>query len=167
MLAIDTWIKLRCYVNKLVVNICCCCLVSQLCPTLCNPMDCSTPGFPVLHYLTDFAQTHVHWVDDVIQPSHPLSPASPSPIGPGIRIFSNELGLCIRWPVYWSFSLNINPSNEYAGLTSFRIDWLDLLVVQGTSKSLLQHHNSKASILWCSDFFMIQSHICTRLLEKS
>ena len=167
MLTIDTWIKLRCYVNKLVVNICCCCLVSQLCPTLCNPMDCSTPGFPVLHYLPEFAQTHVHWGDDVIQPLHPLSPPSPSLIALSIRVFSNELGLCIRWPVYWSFSLNINPSNEYSGLTSFKIDWLDLLVVQGTLKSLLQHHNSKASILWCSDFFMIQSHICTWLLEKS
>ena len=143
--AIDTWIKLRCYVNKLVVNICF--SVSQLCLTLCNPMNCSAPGFPVLHYLPEFAQTHVHWVNDVIQPSHPLSPPSPSQIVPSIRIFSSELALCIRWPTYWSFSLNINPSNEYSGLTSFRTDWLHLLAVQGTIKSLIQHHNSKASII--------------------
>ena len=143
--AIDTWIKLRCYVNKLVVNICF--SVSQLCLTLCNPMNCSAPGFPVLHYLPEFAQTHVHWVNDVIQPSHPLSPPSPSQIVPRIRIFSSELALCIRWPTYWSFSLNINPSNEYSGLTSFRTDWLHLLAVQGTIKSLIQHHNSKASII--------------------
>ena len=156
--AIDTWIKLRCYVNKLVVTIWF--SVSQLCPTLCNPMDCGTPGFPVLHYLPEFAQTHVDWIDDVIQPSHPLSPPSPSHIVPSIRIFSNELALCIRWPTYWSFNLNITPSNEYSGLTSFRIDWLHFLAVQGTIKSLIQHHNSKASIIWCSAFFMIQpSHL--------
>ena len=136
------------------VNICC--SVSQLCQTLCNPMNYSTPGFPFFHYLPEFAQTHVHWVDDVIQPSQPLSPPSLSPVIPSVRIFSNELTLCIRWPMYWNFSLNINHSNEYSRLTFFRIDWFDLLAVQGTIKSLIQHHNSKASILWCSDFFMIQ-----------
>ena len=140
------------------VNICF--SVSQLCLTLCNPMNCSAPGFPVLHYLPEFAQTHVHWVNDVIQPSHPLSPPSPSQIVPSIRIFSSELALCIRWPTYWSFSLNINPSNEYSGLISFRIDWLDLLAVQGTL-SLFQHHSSKASILQHSAFFIVKlSHSC-------
>ena len=114
-------------------------------------MNCSMPGFPVLHYLLEFAQTHVHWVSDAIQPSHPLLPASP--LAPSIKVFSNGL-LCIRWPEFWSFS--ISPSSEYSGLISFRIDWLDLLAVQGTLKSLLQHHSSKASILWNSAFFMVQ-----------
>ena len=108
-------------------------------------MDCSTPGFPVLHYLLEFGQTHVHWVDDAIQLSHPLSPPSFLPsICPSIRVFSNELALCIRWPKYWSFS--ISPSSEYLGLISFRVDWFDLFAVQGTLKSLIQHHNLKASI---------------------
>ena len=101
----------------------------------CYPMDCSTPGFPVLHHLSELAQTHVHWVGDAIQSSCPLS--SPSPllpsIFPSIWIFSNESALYIRWPKYWSFS--ISPSSEYSGLISFRIDWFDLLVVQGTLKS--------------------------------
>ena len=112
------------------------------------------PGFPVLYYLQEFAQTHVHGVDDAIQPSHPLT--SPSPltlISPSIRVFSNESALRIRWPKYWSFRFSTSPSNEYAGFISFRIDWFDL-VVQGTLNSLLQHHNSKALILWCSAFFM-------------
>ena len=111
--------------------------------TLCSPMDCSTPGFPVLHHLLEFAQIHVHWVSDSIQPSHPLS--SPSPPAFNLsqhQVFSNESVLCIRWPKYWAFSFSISPSNEYSGLISFRIDWLDLLVVQGTVKSLLQHHSS-------------------------
>jgi len=119
-------------------------------------MDCSTPGFPILLYLLKFAQTHVHWVSDVIQPSHPLPPPSPALIFPSIRVFSNELALHIRWPKYWSFSFNISPSNEYSGLIPFRIDLFDLLAVWGTLQSLLQHQNSKASILWCSDFFMVQ-----------
>ena len=103
------------------------------------------------HYLTEFAQTHVHWVGDAIQPSHPLCLLLLLPsIFPSIRVFSDESALCIRWAKYWSFS--ISPSNEYSGLTSFRIDWFDLLAVQGTHKSLFQH-NSKASILWCSAFF--------------
>ena len=96
---------------------------------------CSTLGFPVLHHLPELAQTHVHWVSDAIQPSRPLASPSP-PAFPSIRVFSNESVLCIRWPKYWSFS--INPSNEYSGLISFRIDWFDLLAVQGTLKSLLQ-----------------------------
>ena len=131
--------------------------VVQLCPTLCNPMNCSTPGLPVHHQLPESTQIHVHWVDDAIQPSHPL--LSPSP--PALNLsqqqgLSNESALCIRWPKYWSFSFNISPSYEYSELISFRMDWLDLLAVQGTLKSLLQHHTSKASILWLSAFFTVQ-----------
>ena len=127
--------------------------VTQSCATHYDPMDHSTPGLPVHHQLPEFTQTHVHWVSDAIQLSHPL--LSPS-VFPSIRVFSNESVLCIRWPKYWSFSSNISPSNEHPGLISFRMDWLDLLAVQGTLKSLLQHHSSKASILWCSAFFIIQ-----------
>ena len=124
---------------------------------LCNPMDYSTSDFPVLHYLPELGQTHVHWVGDAIQPSHPLSSPSPPPsIFPSIRIFSNESVLWIRYPKYWSFSFSISPSNEHSGLISFRMDWLDLLAVQGTRKSLLQHHSSKASILGRSAFFIAQ-----------
>ena len=131
--------------------------VTQSCPTLCNPMDCSTPGFSVHHQLPEPIQTHVHQVSDAIQPSHPLSSPSPPVLTlPSIRVFSNELALCIRWPKYWSFSFSISPSHEYSGLISFRMDWLDLLAVQGTLKSLLQHHSSKASILRCSAFFTVQ-----------
>ena len=120
-------------------------------------MDCSTPSFPVLHYLPEFAQTHVHWVDDAIQPSHPLlSPSPPPSISPSIGVFSSELALHVRWPSNWSFSFSISPSNEYSGLISFRIDWLDLLTVQGTLKTLLQPHSSKASILQRSAFFIVQ-----------
>ena len=131
--------------------------VAQSCPTLCDPMDCSTPGLPVHHQLPEFMQTHVHRVGDAIQPSHPLS--SPSPPAHNLsqhQVFSNESALHIRWPKYWSFSFNISPSNESSGLISFRMDWLDLLAVQGTLKSLLQHHSSKASILQHSAFFIIQ-----------
>ena len=99
---------------------------------------------PCPSQLPEFTQTHVHWVGDAIQTSHPLRPLLlPPSIFPSTRIFSNESVLCSRWPKYWSFSLNISPSNEYSGLISFRMDWLDLLAVQGTLKSLLQHHNSK------------------------
>ena len=97
-----------------------------------------------------------HWVSDAIQPSHPLSSPSPTVNLPSIRVFFNESVLCIRWPRYWSFSFSISPTNEYLGLISFRMDWLDLLAVQGTLKSLLQHHSSKASIVWCSAFFIVQ-----------
>ena len=125
-------------------------------------MECSTPGFPVLHYLPEFAQTHDCWVSDAIQPSYPLSPLLLLPSSlPSIRVFSNELAFCIKWPKYWSFSFSISPSNEYSGFISLGIDWFELLTVQGTLKSLLQHHNSDASILWCSAFFMVQlSHPC-------
>ena len=133
----------------------CCCSVTK---SLCEPVDWSMPGFPVLHHLPEFAQTHVHWVSDAIQPSHPLFPPFfhlPS-IFSSIRVCSNESALPVRWPKYWSFSFSISPSNEYSGLISYRIDEFDLLAVQGTLKSLLQHHSSKASILWHSSFFVVQ-----------
>ena len=124
-------------------------------------MYCSTPGLPVHHQLSEFTQTHVHQVSDAIQPSHPLS--SPSPPAPNLSqhwVFSNESTLCMRWPKYWSYSFNITPSNEHPGLISFRMDWLDLLAVQGTLKSLFQHHSSKAVILQHSASFTVQlSHL--------
>ena len=131
--------------------------VAQSCPTLCDLMNCSIPGLPVHHHLPEFTQTHVHQVGDAIQPSHTLS--SPSPlvsIPPSIRVFSNESTLHMRWPKYWSFSFSIIPSKEIPGLIFFRMDWLDLLAIQGTLKSLLQHHTSKASIFQCSAFFIVQ-----------
>ena len=120
-------------------------------------MNCSRPGLPAHHQLQEFSQTHVHRVSDAIQPSHPLSsPFPPAPIPPNIRVFSNESTLHKRWPKYWNFSFSISPSKEHPGLISFRMDWLDLLAVQGTLKSLLQHHSSKASILRHSAFFTVQ-----------
>ena len=120
-------------------------------------MNCSMPGLPVYHQLPESTETHVHCVGDAIQPSHPLvSPSPPASIFPSIRVFSNESALRIKWPKYWSFSFNISPSNEYSGLISLRIDWLDLLAVQGTLKSLLQHHSSKVSVLQCSAFFVVR-----------
>ena len=119
-------------------------------------MDCSMPGFPVHHKFPELTQTHVHQIGDAVKPSHPLSSPSPPSIFPSIRIFSNDSVLRIKWPRYWSFSFSISPSNEFSGLISSRIDWFDLLAVQGTLKSLLQHHSSKVSILWCSAFFMVQ-----------
>ena len=128
--------------------------VAQSRSTLCDPMNRSTPGLPVHHQLPEFAQTHVQRISDAIQPSHPLSPLLLLlPIPPSIRVFSNESALRKRWPKYWSFSFNISPSNEHAGLNSFRMDWSDLLAVQGTLNSLLQQHSSKASILRHSAFF--------------
>ena len=120
-------------------------------------MNRSMPGLHVHHHLPEFMQTHVHQVDDAIQLSHPLS----SPFPPALNRsqhqgFSKESALPIRWPKYWSFSFSISPSNEYSGLISFRKDWLDLLAVQGTLKSLLQHHSSKASIFQCLAFFIVQ-----------
>ena len=125
-------------------------------------MDGSTPGFPVHHQLTEPTQTPVLCIGDAIQPSHPLlSSSPPASIFLSIRVFYNELVLHIRWPKYWSFGFSISPSNEYSGLISFRVGRLDLLAIQGTLKSLLQHHSSKASILWCSAFFIVQlSHSC-------
>ena len=126
---------------------CCHCSVIKLCPPLCDPMDCRAPGFLVLHHLPEFAQTHVHWVSDAIQPappfSHPPLLFLPS-VFPSIRVFSSESALRIRWPKDWSFSFSISPSNEYSGLISFRMDCFDLLAIQGTLKSLLQHHSLKA-----------------------
>ena len=120
-------------------------------------MNCSMPGLPVHHQLPEFTQTHVHRVSDAIQPPHPLSSSfPPAPKPPSIRAFSNESTLRMRWPKYWSFSFSIIPSKEHPGLISFRMDWLDLLAVHGTLKSLLQHHSSKASILQHSAFFIIQ-----------
>ena len=122
---------------------------------LCDTMDCNTPSFPVHYQLLELAQTQVHWVGDTIQLSHPCCPLLLLSVFPSIRVFSNESILPIRYPKYWSFSFNISPSNEYSGLISFRMDWLDLLAVWGTLKSLLQHHSSKASILWHSAVFIV------------
>ena len=131
--------------------------VAQSCPTLCEPMNCSTPGHPVHHQLREFTQTHVHQVSDAIQPSHSLSsPFPPAPNPSQHQGLFQQVNSCMRWPKYWSFSFSISPSNEHLGLISFRMDWLDLLAVQGTLKSLLQHHSSKASILQCSAFFTVQ-----------
>ena len=106
---------------------CCCWSITKSCLTLCDLINCSMPGFPVLHYLLAFAQTHIHWVDDAIQPSCPLCPLFLLPsIFPSLRVFSSELALCIRWSEYWNFSLRISPSSEYLELISFRIDWFDL-----------------------------------------
>ena len=126
--------------------------VAHSCPTLCDPMNCSMPGLPVYHQLLEFTQTHVRRVGDAIQPSHPLPSPSPLPsIFPSLRVFSNETALCIRWPKYWSFSFNISPSSDYSGLISFSMDWLNLLAVQGTLKSLLhttvqKHHFFSAQL---------------------
>ena len=142
--------------------------VTQSCPTLCDPMNHSTPGLPVHHKLPELTQTHVYWVSDAIQPSHLLSsPSPPAPIPPSIRVFSNESTLHMRWPKYWSFSFGISPSNEHPGLISFRMDWLDLLVVQGTLKNLLQHHSSKASHLQRSAICILKLEIDTTYLTKS
>ena len=136
--------------------------VAQSCPTLCDPMSCSTPGLPVYHQFLEFTQTHVHRVSDAIQPSHSLScPSPPAPVPPSIRVFSNESTLPMRWPKYWSFSFSISPPNEHPGLISFRMDWLDLFAVQGTLKSLLQHHCPKASILGTQLSSQFNSHIHT------
>ena len=116
-------------------------------------MNCSMPGLPVYHQIPEFTQIHVHQVDDAIQPSHSLP--SPSLPAPSIRVLSNESTLRMRWPKYQSFSLSTSPSNEHPRLISFRIDWLDLLAVQGTLKNLLQHQSSKASILRHSAFFTV------------
>ena len=140
--------------------------VTQSCPILCNPMDRSMPGFPVHHQLLELAQTHVHQVGDAIQPSHPLLCPSPPAftLSQHHRLFQWSV-LRIRWPKYWSFSFSISPSNEYSGLISFRMDWLDLLAVQGTFKNILQQHSSEASILQYSALWS-NCHIRPWLLEK-
>jgi len=130
-------------------------------------MNCIMPGLPVHHQLPEFTQTHVHRVGDALQPSHPLSSPSPLfPIPPSIRVFSNESILHMRWSKYWSFSFSISPSNKHPGLVSFRMDWLDLLAVQGTRKSLPQHHSSKASILPRSAFFTSFNQITMQILGR-
>ena len=130
-------------------------------------MDCSTPSFPVHHQLQEFTQTHVHRIGDVSNYLILCCPLLLTPsIFPSIRVFSKESVLCIRWPKYWSFNFSISPSNEYSGLFSFRMDWLELLAVQGALKSLLQHHSSKASILWAQLSLYSNSHIHMRPLEK-
>ena len=147
---------------------CCCCYsVINPCLTLCNPIDCSMPGLPVPHYLPEFAQVHVHWVSDIIQPSHPLLPSSSF-----LFNLSQHQGL-FQWvssshqvAKVLGFSFSISPSNEYSGLISFRIDWFDLLTVQGTFKGLLQHHNSKASFSGTQPSLWSNSHDCTWLLER-
>ena len=144
-----------------------CCSVAKLRVTLYDPMDRSTPGFPVLHQLPEFTQTHVHRVGDAIQLSHPLS--SPSP--PAFNLSQHQglsqwVSSSIRWPKDWSFSFSISPSDEYSGLISLRMDWLDLLAVQGTLKSLLQPPSSKASVLRCSAFLMVRLSNASGLLGK-
>ena len=132
------WNTVWSFFKKLKIELAFCCWwcsVTKLCSAVCDSMASSTPSFPVLHYLLEFAQTHIHWVSDAIPPSHPLSPPSPPTLSLlSIKFFSNELALCIRWPNDWSFS--ISPSDEHSGLISFRMDCLALLAVQGTLKSL-------------------------------
>ena len=135
-----------------------CCSAAQLCSTLCDPMDCSMPGLPVPHHLPKLAQVHVHCISDAIQPSHPLMPSFPPALNLSqhqglfqwVRLFTS------RWPKYWSFSFSTSPPSEYSGLISLKIDCFDLLPIQRTLRTLLQHHSSKASILWCSAFYMVQ-----------
>ena len=146
--------------------------VAQSCPTLCNPMNHSTPGFPVHHQLPELTQTHAHRVSDPIRPSHPLSSTFPfASIFPSIRVFSNESVLCIRWPKYWCFSFTISRSSEYSGLISFRIDWFDLLAVrflavQGTLKSFSSTTVQKQQFFGSQPSLWSDSHIYAWLLEK-
>ena len=141
----------------------CCCSIAKSCPTLCDPMDYSIAGFPVLHCLLEFAQIHVYWVGNAIQSCHPLLPPSPFAFS-----LSQHWGLFpMSWlfpsgePKFWSFTFSISPSNEYSGLISFRIEGFDLLAVQGTLESLLRYHNLKASILWCSLNGCMFKNTCT------
>ena len=131
--------------------------VTQSCPTLCEPMNHNTPGLPVYHNSQSLLK---HMSIELMMPSSHLILCRPllllPPIPPSIRVFSNESTLRMRWPKYWCFSFSISPSNEHPGLICLRMDWLDLLAVQGTLKSLLQHHSSKASILQCLAFFTVQ-----------
>ena len=138
-----------------------CCSVDKSCLTLCDPMDCSMPGFPVLDYLPSLLRLMTF---ESMMPSNHLILCWPllllPSMFPSVRIFFNVLALCIRWPKYWSFSFSISPSNEYSGLISFRIDWFDILLVQEILKNFLQHHSLKTSVLQSSAFFMVQlSHL--------
>ena len=152
LIIVHLWASALC-----LLGCCCCCSVTKSCLILCKLMDCSTPGFPVLHYHLEFAQL---MSTESVMPSNHLILYHPllflPLIFPSIRVFSSESALHIRWPKYWSFSFIISPSNEYSGLISFGIHWFDLFAVQGTLKSLLQHYNSKASILQHSAFFVVQ-----------
>ena len=143
-----------------------CYSVIKSCTALCNPMDCSMPGFPVLYYLPEFAQTPVHWIWDAIQSSHSLSPPCP----PALNLSQNQglqwISSSYQWPKYWSFSFTISSSNEYSGLILFRIDWLDVLAVQGTLKNLLQYHSLKHQFFDTHPSLWSSSHICLWLLEK-
>ena len=136
---------------------CSCCSVAQLCPTFCNLMDCSTPDLSVHHQHPELPQTYVCRTGDALQPSYPLlSPSPPAFSLPQHQGVFQGVSCSHKQPKYWSFSFSITPFNEYSRLISFRMDWLDVLAVQGTLKSLLQHHSSKLSILWRSAFFMVQ-----------
>ena len=142
-------------ISQAIATCSCYCSVGKSYPTLCDPTDCTMPGLPVPHYLPEFAQTM--FIESVMPSNHLILCYTlvllPS-IFCSIRVFSSESALCIRWPKFWSFRFSISPSGEYSGLISFRIDWFDLLALQGTFKSLLQHHSSKTSILRPSAFFM-------------
>ena len=130
--------------------------VAQSCPTLCDPMNSSMPGLPVHHQLLKLTQTNVHQAGDAIHHLILCHPHFPPSMFPSISVFASESMIHITWPKYWSFSFNISPSNENSGLISFRMDWLDLIPVQGTLKCLLKHDISKTSVLWHSAFFIIQ-----------
>ena len=142
--------------------------VTQSCPTLCDPINRSTPGLPVHHQLPEFTQTHVHLVGDAIQPSHPVSSVLLlPPILPSIKVFSNESTFHVRWPKYWNFSFSISPSSEHPGLISFRMDWLDLLAVQRTLKSLLQHHSSNCFINYANAFDCVDHNKLWKILQEN
>ena len=144
----------------------CCCSVPKSCPALCDPMDFSTPRLPVLHYFLEFAQIHLHWLDDGIQPSHPLSPYFPPAVNLSQYQGFFQWVSWLHWVAkYWSLSFSINPSNKYSELISFRIDWFDLLAVQGTLKRHLQFHRSKASIFSIQPSLWSNSHTSMWLLE--
>ena len=133
--------------------------ITQSCPTLCNPMDYSTPGLPVLHQLPELTQTHLHWIGDAIQPSHSVIPFSSHPQSfPASGSFPVSQFFASGGQSNWNLSFSISPSNEHSGLISFRTDWSNLLAVQRTLKSLLPHHSSKTSILWHSAFIVQLSH---------
>jgi len=150
----DWWINFPCF---------CCCSVPRSCLTLYDPRNCSTSSFPVLHYLPECAQTHVHWVTDAIQPSYPLSPSSPLALNlshhQDFFLWVSSSHQVAR--KYWNFSFSISLSNEYSGLIPFRIDWFDLLAIQGTLNSLFQHHNSKTSTFnaFCWTTFPPRSYV--------
>ena len=145
----------------------CCCSVTHSCPTLCNPMNCSTPGLPVLHHLPEFAQVHFHCISDAIQPSHPVMTSFLSALNLSqYQGLFHEFAVHIRWPKYWSFSFSISPSTEYSGLISFKIDYFDLLAVQWTLKSLLQHIVQRHQFFATLPSLQSSSHNCTWPLRR-